>query len=262
MFSFGLKLWSTNENYIEEVIRLKKNGDFDYIELFIVPDTQDRQIKLWLGLQKQYGINYVLHAPHFMAGLNLSKRESLKKNIELAKITLTAADRLGSEIVIFHPGIGGQDEEVVFQLKKIFDPRIVIENKPYYPLNNINGICNGYSPASIKYIMDNTRVGFCLDIGHAICAANAVKANRYEYIKRFIALKPKIFHLTDGENNGLEDKHLHFGKGDYEIERILTFLPADSSITIETEKDHADTLADYEKDVERLKMFASVGRNK
>ncbi len=36
---YGLKLWSTNDYYISEAIRLYKEGFYNYIELFIVPDS-------------------------------------------------------------------------------------------------------------------------------------------------------------------------------------------------------------------------------
>ena len=42
MYKRGLKLWSVNTDYYyNEAIRLYNEGIYDYIELYIVPDTLD-----------------------------------------------------------------------------------------------------------------------------------------------------------------------------------------------------------------------------
>jgi len=256
MLKWGLKLWSVNDNYAVEVIRLHKARLFDYLELFIVPGTTEGQLRLWIDLKDKYGIKYVAHAPHSMSGLNLAKRECLDGNLKLAKEALTAADRLGAEIVIFHPGIGGKDEEAVSQIKKFFDSRIVVENKPYYPLTGKDSICNGNSPESIKYIMENTGAGFCLDIGHAICSANAQNKDRNAYLRLFMELKPKMFHISDGDNESVFDSHVHIGSGSYDLKSALAELPANSLVTIETEKDSRTDLKDFVGDLKKLKELA------
>ena len=40
MYKRGLKLWSVNTDYYyDEAIRLYREGKYDYIELYVVPDT-------------------------------------------------------------------------------------------------------------------------------------------------------------------------------------------------------------------------------
>ena len=43
MYKKGLKLWSVNTDYYyDEAIRLYSEGVFDYIELYVVPDTLEK----------------------------------------------------------------------------------------------------------------------------------------------------------------------------------------------------------------------------
>ena len=243
MYKLGLKLWPINENYIKEATRLYERGIFNYVELFIVPDTYDKYSSLWAELN----MPYIIHAPHYDKGVNLSRRESLTSNLIRAEETIKYADRLNADIIIFHPGIEGTVEETVYQLDHIKDSRIVIENKPYYGYNDV--ICVGSSPEDIEFIMTNAQVGFCLDIGHAICSANARKMAPLEYLKDFSELKPNMYHLTDGLFNSVYDRHEHFGKGNYNIKNILSLLPTGSLMTIETDKDSLENLNDFEQDI-------------
>ena len=143
------------------------------------------------------------------------------------------------------------------QLKKINDSRIVIENKPYFALDN-NLICNGYSPQEIEFIMKNAQVGFCLDIGHAICSANAQKIEPFEYLNEFNKLKPMLYHLADGDFNGIYDEHVHLGKGSYNFRKILELLPQGCCLTIETDKNFKESLQDFEQDVKLLRKLHRV----
>ena len=180
-FKYGLKLWSTNDNYVKEAVRLFEQGIYNYIELYIKPGSYDKYIDIW----KQLRIPYVIHAPHFLAGMNLAIRGNIDNNINMAKESIKYADDLKADIIIFHPGIGGKEEETVYQLKQINDGRIVVENKPYQTIDG-SAICNGHSPEQISYILKEASVGFCLDIGHALCAAISMKSNPYQYYKEYL----------------------------------------------------------------------------
>lgn len=247
-FKFGLKLWSTNVNYIEETKKLFNNNLFNYIELYTMPGTYKDYIEYWKNLE----IPFYIHAPHFGSGLNLSDKIKEKSNLKFAEEAIKFTDKLKSDIIIFHPGINGSIDETKRQLSLLNDKRIVIENKPYYGLNNI-GICIGSSFEEISNIIENTGVGFCLDIGHAICSANARRIEPLDFFKKFFKLNPKLFHLTDGDYNSEYDKHLHFGKGNYPIKDIIKLIPNDSFITIESEKKYIDKLDDFIEDINYLK---------
>jgi len=254
VYKIGLKLWSINKNYIEEAKRLYSENVFNYIELFAVPDSYNDFVYLW----KELDIPYIIHAPHFSVGMNLAKKECFKKNIELAKETFKFAKDLSAKFIIFHPGIDGDIQETVGQLNKIkeifedLQDKILIENKPYYALVD-DLVCNGNSPEDIEFVMQNTNVGFCLDIGHAIYSANAKKINQFEYLQKFMKLKPQMFHLCDGDFNGVYDGHKHIEDGNFDLKKIINLLPKNSFISIETPKDSEQNLFDFEKDVRFLK---------
>lgn len=252
MFRFGLKLWSNNKNYVEEAVALYEKGIYQYIELYVLPSIDDTQVSMW----KNIHIPYVIHAPHFRDGLNLAKKELKENNLLLIKKTKEIADILKADKIIVHPGIAGDIAETVRQLKEINDARILIENKPYYALDD-GLICNGATIEEIMFVLNNTNVGFCLDIGHAFCAANANNIEPLEYLKQLLVLNPDMFHLTDGEKDGVLDRHYHFGKGNYNIKDILEILPDNCYITVETIKDFNDSLEDFEKDIKILKIYES-----
>ena len=101
VFRVGLKLWSNNENYFKEAIRLFEKGIYQYIELYMLPGTQKKMVEMW----KELAIPYVVHAPHFQAGLNLAKREQKEANFKLIDETRWFADELSAGNIIVHPGI-------------------------------------------------------------------------------------------------------------------------------------------------------------
>ncbi len=247
MYFFGLKLWSTNQNYISHAVRLYQEEIFHYIELYTVPGSYDDFHILW----KDVGIPFIIHGPHFKDGLNFARQEDKKGNFLMAHEALRFADSVQAGIVIFHPGVNGDIKETARQIKELNDKRIIIENKPYYGLGE-NLICNGSSPEDILYIMEETGAGFCLDIGHAICAANAIDHNPIEYLEKFIELKPKMYHLTDGDYYGLYDRHDHYGQGSFPLERLLQLIPADSHVTNEAVKDSPENLDDFVRDMKLL----------
>lgn len=253
MFSYGLKLWSTNLAYIPGAEELLRRGIFQYVELFAVPGSLDNAAK-WSGLAGG-GVRYVVHAPHYMAGMNLADPESRAHNMRLAGEAFRFADVVKSEKIIFHPGVNGRAEEAGVQLKDLDASRILVENKPYVGLRP-DLICVGHSPASVRRIMDISGVGFCLDIGHALAAAFSLNKGESEMLDEFFALGPSMFHVADGQRGSACDGHLHLGGGNYDFPGIVARLPRDAWITLETEKKYKDRLDDCESDVRFLESLA------
>jgi deoxyribonuclease IV len=250
MFKIGLKLWSINENYAEEAVRLHQNGTYDYIELYAIPGSFKQHIHLWQDID----IPFIIHAPHFKDGLNFAKKELKDKNKVMALEAFQYADSLKAKYIIFHPGVNGDNNETVNQVKALFDSRILIENKPYFG-NGENLVCNGSSPEEIQMITGRTGTGFCFDIGHSICAANAKNIEPFEYIRRFLELGPKMIHFTDGDYRGVFDRHDHYGMGSYPIGEILKLIPENIHVTYEAVKDSPDNLDDFVRDMKYLKKF-------
>jgi len=244
MFKIGLKLYSTNHHYVQEAARLVEQGFCDYIELLIIPGSYQEHATAWVNLN----VSFVIHAPCLRQGFNLAQKDFFQTNMQIAKEVLQFADTLKADKIIFHPGIAGEVEETVRQLKVINDSRIVIENLPKISLEK-DLPCNGHSPEEIAWIMKETGVGFCLDAGHAVYAANAQGVNQIDYLKQFLLLNPTMFHLTDGDWDGVYDKHEHLGTGSFELKNAIQLVPMNSAITLETKHDYQDSLRDFEQDV-------------
>ena len=247
MYKIGLKLWSINTDcYYNEAIRLYKNKIFDYIELYVVPNSTGT-IEKW----KKLNIPFIIHCPHFAHGFNLAKKEKQESNLEIYKQVKLFADELNAKYIIFHGGIDGTIEETAKQLASFNEPRALIENKPFVALPNKMGgeFCRGYNLNEIQLIMKTAKCGFCLDFGHAICAANSLEKDVYEYCKELVRIEPNMFHLTDLDNiKSHYDSHLHLGAGELDLNRIKSLLPENAIITLETEKNSKENLDDFIND--------------
>ncbi|HBD96521.1 MAG: hypothetical protein A2015_01105 [Spirochaetes bacterium GWF1_31_7] len=243
MYKIGLKLWSTNENYKDHIISLYNEKLFDYIELYVKPDTYLSHGSFW----KSLAIPFEIHAPHFGDGVNMSLPEKFDFNHNLYLQAKQFADDLHAHIIIFHPGVGGDINETIRQIKVFNDTRIIIENKPQFGLNG--ELCVGHTPEEIKKIINETGVRFCLDMGHAICSANSKKINFMSYLHRFLELSPSLYHLTDGEITSEKDRHDHYGEGTYPIKQLLSLIPDGSIITNEAKKESHENLDCFKKDI-------------
>ena len=252
MHKIGLKLWNINTDYYyDEAIRLYNDKIFDYIELYVVPGHLDL-IEKW----KNIGIPFDIHAPHFAHNLNLSKkkyeRDNYAKYIEVKEY----ADLLNASVIVFHSGINGDYKETARQIKNFNDSRILIENKPYQPLRMTeDNKCVGSKYEEIKYIMEESGCGFCLDVGHAICSANSQGIEPYSYIEKFVTLNPKRIHLSDIDTTSKYDQHLNYGEGNLDFDRVLSIIPQKINITIETKKNSDKSLCDYSNDASYLKSL-------
>ena len=249
MLKKGLKLWSCNTDYYyDEAIRLYDY--YDYIELYVVPETIET-----LNKWKKLKIPYIIHNAHFAQGFNLAKKEKERQNLEIYKETKRFADELDAQYIIFHGGIDGDIKETARQLVAFNEPRALIENKPYVALPNRMGgeFCRGYNLDEIKFVMDNTGCGFCLDFGHAICAANSKKLDVYNYCRNLLKLNPNMYHLTDvNDIKSPYDSHLHLGTGELDFGRIFDMIQDDKMVTFETVKNSKENLNDFAEDMKWL----------
>jgi endonuclease IV len=239
---FGLKLGSRNTSYTDDILSFFRTGYFQYIELFMVPDSFNDTIDYW----EQFSIPIIIHAPHSFAGMNISLLKDRENNKKKLQETFKFADALKSETIIFHSGVNGKIEETISQLRPFVDSRCVIENKPIKGLNEEK--CLGATPDEVKYISKELQIDFCFDFGHAICAANSMKREPFELINEFQSLNPRMYHLTDGDYKGEYDSHLHYGKGTFPIKELLKMVPADAKVTNEAKHDSEICLEDFKED--------------
>src|SRR5574344_1539389 len=255
MTLLGLKLWSINtDNYLYEAIRLYENHIYDYIELYVVPDSL-KLLNSWEIVKRNHNIPFIIHCPHFAHGFNLAKQEKKENNFKIYKEVKEFADRLNANYIIFHGGVDGNIEEKAEQLSSFSEKRALIENKPYIALPQMNGkYCRGYNLEEIKFLKDTAQCGFCLDIGHATCSAVSQGKNIYDYCKEFLSLNPDMFHLTDNKDlTSPYDSHLHLGKGQLDLKQIKQLLQNNAIITLETVKNSKTTLDDFIEDTICLK---------
>lgn len=250
MIKIGLKLWNINTgNYLPLLNNLYEKGCFDYIELYIIPGQLDL-LPLW----QQIHIPFDIHAPHFQHGMNLSKAEYLQTNLKYYGETAQYADKLKSDVIVFHGGTDGTLDETIRQLQLINDSRTVIENKPYKVLPFINGdhyVGNTFS--DMEKTIHQTSCHFCLDICHALCTERSLNLELYSLVEDFLKLNPVRFHLSDHCIEDELDSHLNFGKGNINFSYILNKIPQDAYITIETAKQSPDNLDDFISDAQFLK---------
>ncbi len=245
----GLKLWSINTDYyLQEAKKLYKEGWFDYIELYVVPNTLDT-IQKW----KTLNIPFTLHAPHFIHGINLADKEKENYNIDVFKQIEDFFNELNAKYVVVHPGIEGNIEETMRQLKIIKLNKMVIENKPFIAPKKDNRLCRGATIEEIKKVIQEVGYGFCLDVGHAICTANSLGKEPYSFLSEFNRLKPICYHLSDNFIDSEIDAHMNFGQGNYDFKRIFDIIDTNKNIVIETNKKSRENLDDFIEDVKWLK---------
>ncbi|MCR5189268.1 MAG: TIM barrel protein [Treponema sp.] len=244
MIQIGLKIGSKDIQYTDEILKFYDEGVFQYIELFTIPETYNDKISYW----KQFDIPFGIHGPHSAAGCNLANVNNRKTNIKKVEDAIRFADDLNAKYIIFHSGTNGMPGEVVHQLKNLADERFLIENKP---IRGIDGsTCVGSVYGDLKLIIEGIGkgVGFCLDFGHAICAANTLKRNPLKFIEELKSLNPRVYHLTDGDYNSELDSHLHYGEGSFPLKDLLKYVPENGMITNEAKRDDKSSLAEIEKD--------------
>lgn len=235
----GLKLWSTNVELARKAADLYKEKWIGYIELYAVPGTYETTIDVWTAL----GAPFMVHCPHSAHGFNLAKAELWEKNQEEFREVQRFSDALKARAIVVHGGNNGRAQEVIRQLKALKDERIFLENKPRLGLNR--EICIAHSPQELAVIKSGAGLkGFVLDFGHAICTAHSLKQDAFSYIDEFMKLGPKIFHMGDGDRFCEQDRHDHFGKGNFDLSRLAALIPRDSCVTIETPMDPKHGLKD------------------
>lgn len=247
-FKVGLKLHSTNVALIPDALRLKKEGFFDYIELYIIPDTYEETIDAWKNLD----VSYVIHAPHSFHRVNLAQKDKWESNLQFFNEARQFADDLGSDIIIVHGGNNGSFEETLRQIELLKEQRIVLENKPKIGIYNEE--CVGWSPSEFHCTMAlDILSGTVLDFVHAVYAANSAKMDVMEIIKAFMVFQPKVFHLSDGNASSDKDIHLNLGKGNMDLGGFLSVIPDAGLVTIETPRDELKGLEEFINDIHLLR---------
>lgn len=248
----GLKLYSTDVVSIPDALKLREQGFFDYVELYIIPSSYKGTINAWKALD----VPFVIHAPHSFHGFNLAQANMWEANQRNFKEAQLFADSLGADTIIVHGGNNGSFAETLRQIDLLKERRIALENKPRIGLKN--EVCMGWSPSEFRWAVDAGVINsLVLDFGHAVCAANSLDVDVMGIISEFLEFKPRIFHLSDGDNSSEKDIHLNLGKGSLDLAGFLSFVPEGALLTIETPRNPSNGLEDFVNDICFLRNILS-----
>ncbi|SDF57927.1 deoxyribonuclease-4 [Methanolobus vulcani] len=243
---FGLKLWSINTNLVDQAVSLIDSKIFDYIELFVVPGSTIEFFSI--------DIPYVIHIPHDTFGVNIGDSSLDRHSLKLINESINWADSLDAKYIILHPGYGSLEHASCF-LSKISDPRLLIENMPKIGLGG--ELMIGYSSAQIEYLIGDNEMGLCLDLAHAVKGAVSLGIDYKSYIKEFMNLDPRMFHISDGTLNVETDQHLNIGEGEYDFSFMQQCIDSSSTgfVTMETPRINLGSLAEDILNLERLRCI-------
>ena len=245
---FGLKLWSTNIDLIDQAIQLIDEKIFDYIELFVVPDTNIATFK--------QNIPYIIHIPHHRFGVNIGDITIKEYNLQKINESIKWADELNARYLILHAGHDSM-QHATDMLREVSDNRLLIENMPKVGLGG--EVMIGYSPEQIEELIGDRDMGLCLDFGHAVKAAVSLGVDYKEYLRRFMELEPMMFHVSDGTLGEEKDEHLNIGEGEYDFRYLLQCIDDNpfGSVTIETPRLNQKSLDEDIQNVNKIKAIRS-----
>jgi sugar phosphate isomerase/epimerase len=204
-------------DFVDQILKIVRDGIYDFVQLIVFSDSYDDTHAIIR--EKMQKIRTVIHAPFY--DIDTGNRDLSESNLRKLKDAQKFADLLYSDIIILHPGRGDGEEhlcETIRQFQMIKDLRIVVENLPYNPHGHV---LHGSSPENIKRIIDEIGCEFCFDFSHAICSVNSLGRNIYDDFAKYNALRPALYHLSDGDFSEIIDEHLHLGLGNYDIAKIL-----------------------------------------
>jgi len=256
MYRLGLKLWSTNTGiYFSEAQRLYREGLFEYVELYVIPDSL-HTLPRWETL----GIPFTLHAPHYGHDFNLAQIEREDCNLRVYAQVREFADRLKADYIIFHGGNRGSLDVTIRQLTCLHERRALIENKPFHTLKDQQR-CLGATPDEIRAVKESAGCEFCLDFGHAVCSANSQGLDPYSYIEAFMEQDPVMFHISGVQDMASPiDSHLSLSAGKLAPERMAKMLPPLAKVTLETAKASEGSLNDFQEDVKWMQSLCADSR--
>jgi len=188
---------------------------------------------------KDFKMPFIIHSQHAVFGINNADKNLHQKNLSSFNYAKKVADMLKAKKIVVHPGdikneTCSKKNSVDF-IKSLKDKRVVIENMP-----RENSLCN--IPEQLKEFVSKTECGICFDVNHAILIAQNLKKDYKDFITEFIKLKPNHFHLGGHKFIGID--HLCFADSELDLKEILSLLPKDAEITLETSKDIEKTKED------------------
>ena len=264
MRKYSFKLFSTNLRNNPKIVEeggeyARNHNNRMFIELMVVPNTSKDDLGIIKSLLQDVEVR--IHAPHHTMGFDAGNKSLEKQNQHIFSLSQYAADLFDAKTIVVHGGCG-QGQEIVSesarQIKNFNDSRIVVENLPVIAEKEL--FLSGNTPEEISYIREKSDCGFCFDFSHALCAANYLGLDIEKQLAGFFALQPTVYHMCDGLVDETEDKHLHFGEGNYPLSHFLNEYTAnDAYITMETGHGMPESIQAW---VDDFKLITSIEKEK
>lgn len=233
MINYGLKLWSTDVELLDEAFQSLLDDLFQYIEVTCVPGSSiEPFLDHWKG-------KWIIHAPTDRFGFNPGDPTKRNDNKKMIAESIEWANKLGAKRIIVHPGFGSIEEWMQF-ITSVHDDRVHIENMPYTGLEGQRML--GYDVKGLEPAMHDfcthMHHPICLDISHAIKAAIGLKVDIKKFLGEFERLYPNYFHISDARLSNEMDEHLNIGEGEYDfsIVKLCINPKAVNFVTLETPK--------------------------
>jgi len=176
-----------------------------------------------------YDMGFRVHAPFSdlnTASVNRAVREFGQKRII---DNIAVCNEVGIEVITVHPGwrnpVSRFDPGMVPELNRDFALRLSkaqeeygvkvgLENMPYGAKLDCTNL------DEFLYVIEGTELFLTLDVGHAFLE-NAIDG--------FVSIKDRIVNIHLHDNMGKRDEHLVLGKGECDLEDVLSkLLPIDN----------------------------------
>lgn len=114
MKKLGIKIWTRdvvkNRNFFEQAVAAVKNKDFDYLELFVFPNSYNDTAEVIRRELK--GCPTIIHNSHSAYGFDAGDADCLAGNLRDVGDSQKFADMLNAEIIIVHAGCGCEERHL------------------------------------------------------------------------------------------------------------------------------------------------------
>lgn len=261
MNKIGLKLYSTDsEELCKKALTLYEQHIFDYVELYVVPDSTGT-LEKWKAFQRvtrngmELKIPFILHAPDYKHDINLANPQEFDKNRIIFEQIEAFRQELNSRCTIASSGYKGLISETARQINEIKPRNIIIKNNIFRiaSKNNTGGV--GSTVEEIAKLKKEVNCGFCLDIVNSICTSNFIDADPYDYLREFSTLSPIIYRISGTNINSMVNTHESLEKATFDYSIISLIIKNNALITITSDRIEEGDFDGFINDVKFLKRY-------
>lgn len=197
MITYGLKLWTKNQDLFDETLKRFNRKEFDFVELYHYP----HEVLDFDKLSSLKGIPITIHQPNDSGFHELIVDEKL---LEIWKDTVKLADFFDSKYIILHTGQKHTVESSLENLAKIDDRRIIIENSPGLDMSGYTMF--GQNIDDLEKIKNKSGKDICLDFQKASSASHRQNLHYRDFVEIFLQkLTPTYFHISGWVRKDVSD---------------------------------------------------------